>query len=51
LDLDYPLNGAIDIGISHSLYNQASKKVFFYENQYAQTSFMFWSKSNHLGKE
>jgi hypothetical protein len=27
LELDYPLSGAIDIGILHSLYNQAPKKV------------------------
>jgi hypothetical protein len=28
LELDYPLSGAIDIGISHSLYNQALKSNF-----------------------
>jgi hypothetical protein len=34
LELDYPLSGAIDIGILHSLYNQAPKKVILYEKQY-----------------
>jgi hypothetical protein len=33
LKLDYPLSGAIDIGILHSLYNQA-KKVILYDKQY-----------------
>jgi hypothetical protein len=29
LEPEYPLSGAIDIGISHSLYNQAAKKGNF----------------------
>jgi hypothetical protein len=34
LELGCPLSGAIDIGISHSLYKQAPKKAVLYENQY-----------------
>jgi hypothetical protein len=34
LELDYPLSGAIDIVTSHSLYNQDTRKVIYYENQY-----------------
>jgi hypothetical protein len=34
LKLDYPLSGATDNGISHSLYNQAPKKIL-YEKQYS----------------
>jgi hypothetical protein len=35
LELDCPLSGAIDIGILHSLYNQAPKKAVLYEKQYS----------------
>jgi hypothetical protein len=35
LELDCPFSGAIDIGILHSLYNQAPKKVILYEKQYS----------------
>jgi hypothetical protein len=35
LELDCPLSGAkCDIGFSHSLYNQAPKKLILYEKQY-----------------
>jgi hypothetical protein len=32
--LNCPLSGAIDIGISHSLYNQVAKKAVLYEKQH-----------------
>ncbi|MDR1541467.1 MAG: hypothetical protein LBU32_26440 [Clostridiales bacterium] len=34
LEIDCPLSGAIDIGMLHSLFNQAPKKVILYEKQY-----------------
>jgi hypothetical protein len=37
--VDYPLSGAIDIGISHSLCNP--KKVILYENQYKQEVYTY----------
>jgi hypothetical protein len=33
-ELDYQLGCAIDIDISRSLYNQALKKMIFYESQH-----------------
>jgi hypothetical protein len=43
--VDCPLSGAIDIGISHSPYNQAPKKVILYESS------RFWGLTFHISQD